>query len=48
MTSMAPEEKCIVVEERRLAVCGDFCVSPKVEGAILSGMHASERLASLL
>lgn len=47
-TSIAPEEKCIVIAERRVAVCGDFCVSPKVEGAILSGMHASERLGSLL
>ena len=47
-TSIAPEDKCIVIEDRRVAVCGDFCVSPRVEGAILSGMHASERLGELL
>lgn len=47
-TSIAPEEKCLVLEDRRIAVCGDFCASPQVEGAILSGMHASERLGSLL
>lgn len=46
-TPIAPEEKCVLIEDRRIALCGDFCVAPKVESALLSGMQASELLASL-
>ncbi|XP_057795210.1 uncharacterized protein LOC131011419 isoform X2 [Salvia miltiorrhiza] len=48
--SIAREEKCLWVEKRKLAICGDFCVRPSVEGAISSGIAAAakflERLAT--
>lgn len=37
-TSIAKDEKCIWDGTKKLAICGDFCVSPNVEGAILSGL----------
>ncbi|KAH8940356.1 hypothetical protein BDL97_15G084800 [Sphagnum fallax] len=46
-TAIASEEKCILEEERRIAVCGDFCVGPRVEDAVLSGVSAAEKVASL-
>lgn len=42
--SIAPEEKCVWDRNKRLAICGDFCVSPNVEGAIDSGLAAALRL----
>ncbi|KAJ8755093.1 hypothetical protein K2173_016785 [Erythroxylum novogranatense] len=42
--SIAGEEKCIWHMKKRLAICGDFCVSPNVEGAILSGHTAALKL----
>ena len=42
--SVAPEEKCLWDRNKRLAICGDFCVSPNVEGAIESGLAAASRL----
>lgn len=45
--SIATEEKCLVDEARRVAVCGDFCLGPKVESAILSGISAAERVWGL-
>lgn len=46
--SIAREEKCLWDTKKRLAVCGDFCVSPNVEGAILSGMAAASKLTEIL
>ncbi|CAJ2659309.1 unnamed protein product [Trifolium pratense] len=43
-TSIAQEEKCLWDRNKRLAICGDFCVSPNVEGAIDSGLAAALRL----
>ncbi|GAV78674.1 NAD_binding_8 domain-containing protein [Cephalotus follicularis] len=30
--SIAKEEKCVWDKKKRLAICGDFCVSPNIEG----------------
>lgn len=46
--SIAMEEKCLVDEGRRIAVCGDFCLGPKVECAILSGLAAAEKIQGLI
>ncbi|XP_076909887.1 uncharacterized protein LOC143567323 isoform X2 [Bidens hawaiensis] len=41
VTSIATNEKCLWDAQKKLAICGDFCVSPNVEGAILSGLTAA-------
>ncbi|KAL1566930.1 renalase-like isoform X1 [Salvia divinorum] len=46
--SIAREEKCLWVEKRRLAICGDFCVMPNVEGAISSGIAAAAKFVEML
>ncbi|KAI5440557.1 uncharacterized protein LOC127122722 isoform X2 [Lathyrus oleraceus] len=45
--SIAQEEKCVWDRSKRLAICGDFCVSPNVEGAIDSGFAAALRLKDI-
>ncbi|KAF3441124.1 hypothetical protein FNV43_RR15035 [Rhamnella rubrinervis] len=47
-TSIAGEEKCLWDREKRLAICGDFCVGPNVEGAITSGATAASKLNEIL
>ncbi|KAK4771495.1 hypothetical protein SAY87_032027 [Trapa incisa] len=48
LTSIAGEDKCLWDGTQRLAVCGDFCVSPSVEGAIASGLAAATKLRETL
>ncbi|KAE8124573.1 hypothetical protein FH972_019441 [Carpinus fangiana] len=48
VTSIAGEEKCLWEKNKRLAIAGDFCVSPNIEGAIVSGMAAASKLISCL
>ncbi|CAM8995247.1 unnamed protein product [Rhodiola kirilowii] len=45
--SVAKDERCLFSEQKRIAICGDFCVSPSVEGAILSGSAAASKLAKI-
>ena len=35
-------------EQRRIVACGDFCLQPKVEGAVLSGLAAAQKMRSML
>ncbi|KAE8733666.1 hypothetical protein F3Y22_tig00001120pilonHSYRG00352 [Hibiscus syriacus] len=46
--SIAEVEKCLWNEKKKLAICGDFCVSPNVEGAILSGLAPASKLKRLV
>lgn len=46
-TSVAPDEKCLWDAKKRLAICGDFCVSPHVEGAISSGIAAASMFSEM-
>ncbi|KAM1003969.1 hypothetical protein ACFX2C_004219 [Malus domestica] len=46
--SVAREEKCLWDKNKRLAICGDFCVSPNVEGAIASRIAAASKLTEIL
>ncbi|KAL9236527.1 hypothetical protein vseg_011185 [Gypsophila vaccaria] len=46
--SIAEEEKCLWDSSKKIAVCGDFCVSPSVEGAIQSGLAAASKLLEML
>ncbi|KAB2601965.1 hypothetical protein D8674_002970 [Pyrus ussuriensis x Pyrus communis] len=46
--SVAREEKCLWDKNKRLAIRGDFCVSPNVEGAIASRIAAASKLTEIL
>ncbi|KMS98089.1 hypothetical protein BVRB_4g096010 [Beta vulgaris subsp. vulgaris] len=45
--SIAREDKCLWDANKRLIVCGDFCVSPDVEGAIRSGLAAASKFMEM-
>ncbi|XP_078437128.1 FAD/NAD(P)-binding oxidoreductase family protein isoform X2 [Wolffia australiana] len=47
-SAIGGEDLCLWDESRRLAICGDFCASPSIEGALLSGLRASSKLSNLL
>ncbi|CAA2984715.1 Protoporphyrinogen oxidase [Olea europaea subsp. europaea] len=47
-SSITREEKCFWDTKKRLAICGDFCVSPNVEGAICSGIAAASQFTEML
>ncbi|KAL5715980.1 hypothetical protein ACHQM5_017728 [Ranunculus cassubicifolius] len=42
------DDKCLWDASKKLAICGDFCVSPNVEGAILSGLGAATKILDVL
>lgn len=44
--SIAQGDNCLW-DSSKLVVCGDFCVSPNVEGAIVSGLAASSKLLEI-
>eukprot|EP00850_Spirogloea_muscicola_P021035 SM000234S07895 [mRNA] locus=s234:132798:135648:+ [translate_table: standard] len=44
----APESMCLVDDSHCLVACGDYCISPRVESAILSGLAAADKLANVL
>ncbi|GAB2289763.1 hypothetical protein Dimus_024070 [Dionaea muscipula] len=46
--SIASEDKCLWDRNKGLTICGDFCVSPNVEGAIRSGMAAASKVTEML
>ncbi|KAI3987568.1 hypothetical protein MKX01_021480 [Papaver californicum] len=42
-TAVAEDEKCLWDASKKLAICGDFCVSPNVQGAVVSGAAAAAK-----
>jgi predicted NAD/FAD-dependent oxidoreductase len=44
VTEKALGEACLWDEERRLAVCGDWCLGAQLESAFLSGSAAAGRI----
>ncbi|KAI3959841.1 hypothetical protein MKW92_020894 [Papaver armeniacum] len=46
-TAVAEDEKCLWDASKKLAICGDFCVSPNVQGAVVSGFAAAAKFTLL-
>ncbi|MCL7038365.1 hypothetical protein MKW94_013534 [Papaver nudicaule] len=46
-TAVAEDDKCLWDTSKKLAICGDFCVSPNVEGAVVSGVAAAAKFSLL-
>ncbi|KAL3700454.1 hypothetical protein R1sor_018476 [Riccia sorocarpa] len=48
MQAAAPEEHCLVESSRKMIACGDYCVGPRIECAILSGLAAARNMQQIL
>uniref|UniRef100_A0ACD5X9F2 Uncharacterized protein n=3 Tax=Avena sativa TaxID=4498 RepID=A0ACD5X9F2_AVESA len=46
--SIGGDDKCVWEKSIKLAICGDFCASPSVEGAVLSGMRVASKILGCL
>ncbi|TVT98412.1 hypothetical protein EJB05_56273, partial [Eragrostis curvula] len=46
--SIGGDDKCVWDKSTKLAICGDFCASPSVEGAILSAMSGASKILGCL
>ena len=46
--SISGDDKCVWEKSIKLAICGDFCASPSVEGAVLSGMRGASKILGCL
>ncbi|PNT74028.1 uncharacterized protein LOC100828433 isoform X3 [Brachypodium distachyon] len=46
--SIGGDDKCVWDKSMKLAVCGDFCTSPSVEGAVVSGMTGASKILGCL
>ncbi|CAL4936309.1 unnamed protein product [Urochloa decumbens] len=42
------DDKCVWDKSTKLAICGDFCASPSVEGAVLSAMRGASKILGCL
>jgi len=42
------DDKCIWDKSMKLAICGDFCASPSIEGAVLSAMRGASKIMGCL
>ncbi|KAL6637993.1 hypothetical protein ACP70R_025565 [Stipagrostis hirtigluma subsp. patula] len=42
------DDKCVWDKNMKLVICGDFCASPSVEGAILSAMRGASKILGCL
>uniref|UniRef100_A0A0D9VZT7 Amine oxidase domain-containing protein n=1 Tax=Leersia perrieri TaxID=77586 RepID=A0A0D9VZT7_9ORYZ len=43
-TAIGGDDRCVWDKSVKLAICGDFCASPSVEGAVLSGMRGASKI----
>ncbi|OEL23452.1 hypothetical protein BAE44_0015527 [Dichanthelium oligosanthes] len=46
--SIGGDDKCVWDKSTKLAICGDFCASPSVEGAVLSAMRGASKILGCL
>ncbi|GJN23114.1 hypothetical protein PR202_gb10733 [Eleusine coracana subsp. coracana] len=46
--SIGGDDKCVWDKSTKLVICGDFCASPNVEGAILSAMRGASKIIGCL
>uniref|UniRef100_A0A0D9ZE04 Amine oxidase domain-containing protein n=1 Tax=Oryza glumipatula TaxID=40148 RepID=A0A0D9ZE04_9ORYZ len=45
--AISGDDKCVWDKSMKLAICGDFCTSPSVEGAVLSGMRGASKILGI-